>query len=51
MRKRIIEIATWLLFEILLNLAGLDDMGNYSEFIFTQKNINLFQPNAIAAIV
>jgi hypothetical protein len=51
MRKRIIEIATWLLFETLLNLAGLDDLGNYSEFVFTQKNINIFQAHAISAIV
>jgi hypothetical protein len=50
MRKRIIEIAIWLLFEMLLNLSGLDVMGNYSEFVFTQKNINLVNCNSIAAI-
>jgi hypothetical protein len=42
MRKFIIEIATWLLFEIVLNIAGLDDLGNYSEFVFAQKDTSLF---------
>jgi hypothetical protein len=51
MRKLIIEIATWLLIEIVLNLVGLDELGNYSEFVFAQKNINLVNPHAIAALI
>ena len=40
-RKIIIEIAIWLFTEILLNIAGLDDLGNYGEFVFAQKSTRL----------
>ncbi|WP_413160679.1 hypothetical protein ACL6C3_19415 [Capilliphycus salinus ALCB114379] len=29
-----IKILTWLIIEILLNLLGLDELADYSEFIF-----------------
>jgi hypothetical protein len=50
-RKIIIEIAIWLVTEVLLNLAGLDDLGNYSEFVFAQKTIGLFNSTPIAMMV
>lgn len=50
-RKIIIEIAIWLFTEILLNIAGLDDLGNYGEFVFAQKNIGIFNPTPIALMV
>ncbi|WP_181243812.1 hypothetical protein [Chamaesiphon polymorphus] len=51
MRKFIIEIVTWLLFEIVLNIAGLDDLGNYSEFVFAQKNTNLFPTYVVSMTI
>jgi hypothetical protein len=42
-RKTITEITIWLCIEVLLNLSGLDQLGNYSEFVFEQKNHNLFE--------
>lgn len=50
-RKIIIEIAIWLFTEVLLNLAGLDDLGNYSEFVFAQKNIGISNSTPIALMV
>jgi hypothetical protein len=50
-RKIIIEIAIWLFTEVLLNIAGLDDLGNYSEFVFAQKNIGIFNSTPIALMV
>jgi hypothetical protein len=51
MRKFIIESATWLLFEIVLNIAGLDDLGNYSEFVFAQKNTDLFPTTIVSMMI
>jgi hypothetical protein len=51
LRKSIVEIAIWLFAEVLLNLAGLDDLGNYSEFVFAQKNIGIFNSKPIALMV
>ncbi len=50
-RKIIIEIAIWLFTEVLLNLAGMDDLGNYSEFIFAHKNIWISNPTYITAMI
>jgi hypothetical protein len=50
-RKTIVEIAIWLFTEILLNFAGLDDLGNYSEFVFAQKSIDIFNPTPIALML
>jgi hypothetical protein len=51
MRKLIVEIVTWLLIEVVLNFAGLDDLGNYSEFVFAQKNITLVNSAAVTMMV
>jgi hypothetical protein len=50
-RKIIIEIAIWLFTEVLLNLAGMDDLGNYSEFVFAQKNIGIFNSTYITVMI
>jgi hypothetical protein len=51
MRKFIFEIVTWLAIEILVNLSGLSDLGNYSEFVFAPKHISHFHSTEIALIV
>ncbi|MBE9166314.1 hypothetical protein IQ238_01780 [Pleurocapsales cyanobacterium LEGE 06147] len=33
-KKTLIEITVWVIAEILLNLLGLDNLADYSEFIF-----------------
>jgi hypothetical protein len=33
-KKVLIEISVWIVAEILLNLLGLDNLADYSEFIF-----------------
>ncbi len=43
----ITKLAVWLLAEILLNLLGLDNLADYSEFIFTKA----FSPNRHIQIV
>lgn len=37
-RKQLfIKTATWLVAEVVLNLAGLDNLADYSEFVFDQN--------------
>ena len=36
--KLLSQLVIWLALEIILNLMGLDDMADYSEFIFTYTN-------------
>ena len=36
--KLLIKLAIWLSLEIVLNVMGLDDMADYSEFIFKLSN-------------
>jgi hypothetical protein len=44
-RKLILQIAFWAIAEIVLNLIGLDDLADYGEFVFTNKEtvINYYQ--------
>ena len=35
--KGLVQITFWLVTEILLNLFGLDNMADYSEFVFKYK--------------
>ena len=35
------KLTVWLLAEIVLNLMGLDDMADYSEFIFSNSSISV----------
>ena len=37
-RKLLLKLTIWLVVEIVLNLMGLDDMADYSEFLFTHSN-------------
>lgn len=38
-RKQLfIKTATWLIAEVVLNLAGLDNLADYSEFVFDQNS-------------
>jgi hypothetical protein len=50
-RKTIVEIAIWLIIEVVLNLAGLDQLGNYSEFIFAQKSTSLSSSVVVTIMV
>lgn len=46
-----LKAAFWLLTEIILNLVGLDNLADYSEFLFEQEvTIALHQPQ-IAVVV
>ncbi|MEQ8466626.1 hypothetical protein [Coleofasciculus sp. E1-EBD-02] len=38
------KTTVWLAAEILLNLLGLDNLADYSEFIFGRQGANLSQP-------
>ena len=38
-RKLLLKLTIWLVVEIVLNLMGLDDMADYSEFLFTHSHI------------
>jgi hypothetical protein len=40
-QKTLLQISFWLIIEILLNLLGLDNLADYSEFVFEQKTIAL----------
>lgn len=40
-QKTLIQISFWLILEILLNLLGLDNLADYSEFVFDQKTITV----------
>jgi hypothetical protein len=51
MRKLIIEIVTWLAIEFILNLSGLDDLGNYSEFVFAQKNVTIINSTTVTMMI
>ncbi len=37
-RKLLLKLTIWLVIEIVLNLMGLDDIADYSEFLFTHSN-------------
>ncbi|WAL61044.1 hypothetical protein [Thermocoleostomius sinensis] len=36
-RNLFLKTATWLIAEVILNLVGLDNLADYSEFIFDQN--------------
>ncbi len=37
--KLLLKLTIWLVVEIVLNLMGLDDMADYSEFLLNHSNI------------
>lgn len=46
-QKLILNLIFWLFLEIILNLTGLDDVADYSEFIFNYENVNTIQTEEI----
>ena len=38
-KKQLAKITVWLAAEILLNLMGIDDLADYSEFVFERNAI------------
>lgn len=39
-QKLLVKISFWLAAEILLNLLGIDDLADYSEFLIDNKHFN-----------
>ncbi|MBD2449034.1 hypothetical protein H6G76_18110 [Nostoc sp. FACHB-152] len=39
-KKLFCDLAFWLITEFMLNLVGLDDLANYSEFIFFKESLD-----------
>lgn len=37
----ITKVAVWILLELILNLLGLDNLADYSEFLFHTRSISL----------
>lgn len=37
-RKLLIKISFWLVTEFLFNLLGIDDLADYGEFVYENKN-------------
>ncbi len=46
-KKLILKLIFWLFLEIILNLTGLDDVADYSEFVFNYDSVNLIQPKEV----
>ena len=42
-----LKLICWLALEIILNLIGLDDLADYSEFIFNYDNVNLTENSKV----
>lgn len=40
----LVKTTFWLLTEVVLNLAGLDDLANYGEFVFGREITNGYTP-------
>ncbi len=47
MQKLFFKLMFWLVLEIILNLIGLDDIADYSEFIFSYGSVNLTQTKEV----
>ncbi|HEY9635306.1 MAG TPA: hypothetical protein V6D14_18025 [Coleofasciculaceae cyanobacterium] len=53
LKKRWVKVTFWLVTEIILNLVGLDNLADYSEFIFEQElaiTTNQHQITAVALL-
>ncbi|MEM9923403.1 MAG: hypothetical protein AAF915_06595 [Cyanobacteria bacterium P01_D01_bin.50] len=37
-QKLLVKMSFWLATEIILNLVGMDDLADYSEFVYENKN-------------
>jgi hypothetical protein len=40
-QKLLIKTSFWLATEIILNLVGIDDLADYSEFVYENKNFGV----------
>jgi hypothetical protein len=52
-QKLLVKLTIWLATEILLNLVGLDNLADCSEFLFSYKclsQIDMFVPNLVAKV-
>jgi hypothetical protein len=45
-KKLLVKTTVWLLTELVLNMAGLDDLANYGEFVFGREMTNAYTPAA-----
>jgi hypothetical protein len=45
------EIAIWLISEVLLTVAGLDDIANYSEFLLNKHQVSTNSNAAIQYVI
>ena len=48
-KKLLAKAAVWLMAEILLTLLGLDDLADYSEFIFEKNFVHASQSLSLAS--
>ena len=46
-QKLLFKLMFWLVLEIILNLIGLDDVADYSEFIFKYETVNMTQTKKV----
>ena len=46
-RKLLFKLMFWLVLETILNLMGLDEVADYSEFIFNYGSVNLTQTKEV----
>ncbi len=44
-RKLLLKTFVWLITELLLNLIGIDDLADYSEFLFENRTSSLASLN------
>ncbi len=47
-KERWVKVTIWLALEVILNLLGLDNLADYSEFIFEQESAICLQQGASA---
>lgn len=40
-KKMVVKITVWVVAEIILNLIGLDNLANYTEFVYEQDMVIL----------
>ncbi|MBW4622014.1 MAG: hypothetical protein KME17_22000 [Cyanosarcina radialis HA8281-LM2] len=38
-QKRLVKIGTWVAAEVVLTMAGADNLADYSEFVFSDRGI------------
>ena len=48
--KIVKKLTFWLITEVMLNLAGLDNLADYSEFLF-ERNLTIALPNIVEVAI